>query len=132
MEAACCSRGSRYCRADILPGSIVATILNAAICWRGTFEYVGHDFRNTGVHFAEKLRDAGLHSGSHVLDIGSGCGRVAIPLTEIIDLSGSYSGLELCAPLVHWCSSRITPKYPHFRFVRCDLKNPHYPEESTL
>jgi SAM-dependent methyltransferase len=86
----------------------------------------GDDFRNNGRHFAEKLRDAGLHGASHVLDIGSGCGRIAIPLTGIIDSTGSYTGLELSAPLVAWCSSHITPKHPQFRFVQCDLCNPLY------
>jgi SAM-dependent methyltransferase len=86
----------------------------------------GFDFRNNGRHFAEKLRDAGLHSGSHVLDVGSGCGRVAIPLTQVIGPDGRYTGLELNAPLVQWCSEHVTRKHPNFRFLPCDLKNPRY------
>jgi SAM-dependent methyltransferase len=86
----------------------------------------GQDFRNNGRHFAEKLRDAGLRSSSRILDIGSGCGRVAIPLRSILDATGSYTGLELSAPLVKWCQSHITPSHPNFRFVHCDVKSPFY------
>lgn len=90
------------------------------------WDFGGADFNNSGFHFAEKLRDAGLHNSSHVLDIGSGCGRIAIPLTGVLGANGSYAGLELSAPLVQWCSTHITPRYPHFRFVHCDLQNPLY------
>ena len=86
----------------------------------------GQDFRNNGRHFADKLTDAGLKSSSRVLDIGSGCGRIAIPLTRVIKPSGSYTGLELSGPLVTWCGAHITPKFPNFRFVQCDIKNPLY------
>jgi SAM-dependent methyltransferase len=86
----------------------------------------GSDFRNNGRHFAEKLHDAGLDACSRVLDIGSGCGRLAIPLTELLSAQGSYTGLELSPPLVQWCSEHLTPRYPNFRFVQCDLKNPLY------
>jgi SAM-dependent methyltransferase len=89
----------------------------------------GTDFRNNGRHFAEKMRDAGLHSASHVLDIGSGCGRIAIPLTHELGPSGSYTGLELSRPLADWCSANITPRQPNFRFVHSDLKNPMYNPE---
>jgi SAM-dependent methyltransferase len=86
----------------------------------------GQDFRNNGRHFVEKLTDAGLKDSSRILDIGSGCGRIAIPLTRILDPSGSYNGMELSEPLVKWCASHITPKFPNFAFVQCDIKNPLY------
>jgi SAM-dependent methyltransferase len=86
----------------------------------------GQDFSNTGRHFADKLRDAGLRSNSRILDLGSGCGRIAIPLTSILDTTGSYTGLELSAPLVEWCQSHITPSYPNFRFLQCDIRSPFY------
>ncbi len=86
----------------------------------------GRDFRNTGAHMAQKLRDAGLRGHSRVLDIGSGCGRIAIPLTAVLDANGSYAGLELSAPLVRWCSSHITRRFPNFTFVHSDIKSGHY------
>ena len=110
----------RY-REDLLPPFSMRRFIGEA-----RWDIGGSDFRNSGRHFAEKLSDAGLHAGSHVLDIGSGCGRIAIPLTQIIRPSGSYTGLELSAPLVAWCTQHISPKYPNFRFVHCDLKNPMY------
>ena len=90
------------------------------------WDFGGKDFRNTGLHFAAKLRDANLQVGSRILDLGSGCGRIAIPLTAILGPEGSYTGLELSAPLVNWCSLHITPRYPNFRFVHCAVANTHY------
>jgi SAM-dependent methyltransferase len=90
------------------------------------WDFGGRDFRNTGAHFVQKLRDAGLGAQSRVLDIGSGCGRIAIPLTAVLDTEGSYAGVELSAPLVRWCSSHITRRFPNFTFVHSDIKSGHY------
>ena len=44
------------------------------------------DFRAIGAEFLERLvRDAGLERHHRVLDIGSGVGRLAIPLTQYLD-----------------------------------------------
>ena len=110
-----------YFRGVLLPPFTMRRFVGEA-----RWDFGGVDFRNTGRHLLEKLYDAGLRSDSQVLDIGSGCGRIAIPLTGVIGPSGRYAGLELSAPLVRWCSTHITPKYPQFQFVHCDLKNPFY------
>ena len=87
----------------------------------------GRQFELTGRHFEAKLtKDAILRPESRVLDVGSGCGRIAIPLTEIIGPSGCYFGLEAVKVMVEWCQREITPRFPHFRFFHCDVRNKAY------
>src|SRR5438132_10756565 len=63
----------------------------------------GDDFSGLGKHFVERLvADAGLTASSQVLDLGSGCGRVAIPLTAALT-SGGYLGIEPNFAAVRWC-----------------------------
>lgn len=88
------------------------------------------DFRAIGAEFLERLvRDAGLLPGHRVLDIGSGVGRLALPMTQYLDETGSYDGVDPVAAGIDWCSATITPVYPAIRFhhhdVRHDLYNPH-------
>ncbi|PZR88658.1 MAG: class I SAM-dependent methyltransferase, partial [Hyphomicrobiales bacterium] len=64
-------------------------------------------------------------STDHILDIGSGCGRVAIPFTEYLT-TGKYDGFDVVLPMVEWCSQNITAKYPHFNFQHASLKNTKY------
>ena len=87
----------------------------------------GQQFESIGRHFRVKLiEDAGLSVASRVLDLGSGCGRLAIPLTGVIGSSGSYFGLEAVQSMVRWCQRHITPRFPHFRFVHADVRNRFY------
>ena len=56
----------------------------------------GGDFRGVGEEFASYARElAGLTSSDPVLDVGSGVGRIVLPLTRIINGQGSYDGLEI-------------------------------------
>jgi SAM-dependent methyltransferase len=87
----------------------------------------GRGFEITGWRFVEKLlQDAGLTPGVRMLDLGSGCGRTAIPLTETIGPRGLYRGLEPARTMVEWCQRRITPRFPHFHFVHFDARNKVY------
>ena len=46
----------------------------------------------------------GLKPEHRVLDIGSGIGRVAIPLTEYLNEKGSYEGFDVVELGVNWCN----------------------------
>lgn len=85
------------------------------------------DFKKLG----EKLKDdfikyGGLQPHHHVLDIGCGIGRIAIPLTNYLDKSGGYEGFDIVKEGIDWCQSRITPRYPNFRFKHIPLRNDLY------
>ena len=85
------------------------------------------DFRAIGAEFLERLvRDAGLQPGDRVLDIGCGIGRLALPMTQYLDESGSYDGVDPVAAGVSWCQATITPEYPNVRFRHLDLQHPLY------
>lgn len=93
----------------------------------------GEEFTIQGNHFVQKLiEDASLRPDSKVLDLGSGCGRIAIPLTKVLGTAGAYIGLEPMAKLVRWCLRKITPRFPNFEFRHCDIYNNLYNRTGTL
>ncbi|GLR16464.1 class I SAM-dependent methyltransferase [Portibacter lacus] len=84
----------------------------------------GGDFKETGNRFVSYFKAHGLEKEDRVLDIGSGIGRMALPLTMFLD--GKYVGLDIMHQGVDWCNEHISDKYPNFRFIYLDLKNDLY------
>jgi SAM-dependent methyltransferase len=83
------------------------------------------DFRTVGEELKELLIRFGLKPDDRVLDIGSGVGRVAIPLTRYLD-SGTYDGFDVVRRGVTWCRRHITQLYPNFRFHHVKVQNSEY------
>jgi len=83
------------------------------------FKAVGDEFLN---HF---FTLGGLKSSDRVLDIGSGIGRMAIPLTGVLK-EGSYEGFDIDKRGIKWCQEHITPKHKNFNFQYVDLYNKFY------
>ena len=95
--------------------------------------YTGPDYLKSGQSLAGVLTGyAGLQADSAMLDIGSGIGRLAVPLTKLITPPGSYDGLEIVDRGVRWCSTKITPGYPHFRFTHANIFNAEYNPGGTV
>jgi SAM-dependent methyltransferase len=85
------------------------------------------DFMLEGVNALRSLvHYGGVQPSSHVLEIGSGIGRVALPLTQYLDASGSYVGIDIVNDGVAWCHENITQVYNNFRFLHFDIFNPYY------
>jgi ubiquinone/menaquinone biosynthesis C-methylase UbiE len=63
-----------------------------------------------------------LHEGDFIVDIGSGNGRLAIPLVEH---KVSYLGLEPKLACVDFSRQAFAP-WPQIKFEYVDLWNPHY------
>jgi SAM-dependent methyltransferase len=82
------------------------------------------DFRATGDEFFALFRRAGLQPEDDVLDVGSGIGRMAAPLTGW--LRGRYEGFEIVGEGVEWCRRNLTPRHPNFSFTHVDLYNGTY------
>lgn len=84
------------------------------------------DFFNSGRHNFELMRRHGnLKRGHRVLDVGCGCGRVAVPLTEFLT-KGSYDGFDIVPELIDWATNNIGSRYPNFRFRCVDVRNDFY------
>jgi len=87
----------------------------------------GGDFARTGESYLNFFIDVcGLTPDSHVLDVGCGVGRMAIPLTRYLSPMGQYQGFDVVKPGIEWCRKTITPRFPNFQFEWIDLYNKTY------
>ncbi len=94
---------------------------------RGMIFTGGGDFIKAGERFLEFfVRYGKLEPHHRVLDVGSGIGRMAIPLTKFLNEKGSYEGFDIIRTGVKWCRQNITSRYPAFRFQLVDLQNDLY------
>ena len=84
------------------------------------------DFKKQGEKLLEYFIEAGLQTQHKVLDIGSGIGRVALPLTTYLSKQGSYEGFDVVRMGVQWCEKNISSKYPNFNFRYVALGNDLY------
>lgn len=87
---------------------------------QGDYKAVGREFAK---HFIEL---GGLQPHHKVLDVGSGLGRMAAPLTSYLKPPGEYWGLEITKDFVAWCKESISPRHVHFQFLHCDIYNASY------
>lgn len=95
--------------------------------------FIGNgDFERIGDAFMSSLINGGnLRPDSKVLDVGSGQGRVARPLTGYLSSEGSYHGIEIVQSAVDWCKHEYR-RYPNFQFIHADIFNTHYNRNGTL
>ena len=85
------------------------------------------EFRAVGEEFLRHFREiGGLEPGHRVLDVGSGIGRMAVPLTEYLEGKGSYDGFDVSREGVAWCRRAISARFPRFRFLHVDVANSVY------
>jgi SAM-dependent methyltransferase len=79
------------------------------------------EFTTAGLVVLDCCRLGGLRPDDRVLDIGSGVGRVAVPLTAHLTSRGVYTGVDMWREGVDWCTKTITPRFPNFTFRHLDL-----------
>lgn len=85
------------------------------------------NFREIGAEFLGHLvRIGGLQPDDRVLDIGSGLGRIAIPLTQYLSATTTYLGLDPAKEGIAWSQRHVTPTYPNFRFKHLDVAHEIY------
>lgn len=100
-----------------------------------SLRFVGDgDFRAIGAEFlGHFLRYGRLEPADHVLDLGCGVGRMAVPLTQYLDPEhGAYDGVDVVPAGIAWCAARITPVYPRFSFHHLDLRNALYNPDGAV
>ena len=87
----------------------------------------GGDFKKTGIEFRDLfIKIGGLKPTDRVLDIGSGIGRIAAPLTGYLSQEGSYEGFDIVEYGIEWSKKNITSRHPNFHFQLADIHNDHY------
>jgi len=90
--------------------------------------FIGHgDYKKQGEKFLAYFQElAGLKPEHAVLDVGCGIGRMAVPLTHFLSISGSYEGFDIVKSGIDWCKKHITTEFPNFRFQYTGLYNQLY------
>lgn len=85
---------------------------------RGDFIKQGQEWLNLFIE------EGGLLPTHTVLDIGSGIGRIALPMMDY--LKGEYQGFDAVKTGVDWCQKHISSRKPNFRFEYIELHNDLY------
>ena len=88
--------------------------------------YVGplRSFESSGAEFMSYLRLlAGLRPEERVLDIGCGCGQMALQLEHYLD---RYVGVDIHQPSISWCQKTIGRRKSDFEFAHIDVRNLAY------
>lgn len=97
--------------------------------------YVGplRTFESSGAEFSTYLRLlAELQPEERVLDIGCGCGLMALYLKDYLDASGSYAGLDIHQPSIRWCQKKISASHSNFHFAHIDVRSMAYNAKGKL
>jgi ubiquinone/menaquinone biosynthesis C-methylase UbiE len=84
------------------------------------FSTIGEEFLRYFIELGE------LKPNEKVLDVGCGCGRMAVPLTKYLGGEGSYEGIDIVPDSINWCKENVTPKHPNFRFQLADIYSEFY------
>lgn len=71
-------------------------------------------------------REIPLREGLSVLDVGCGCGRIAVALRPHLGRTGRYLGVDIVPGLIRFARWQITRRFWRFRFVLRDQVNPSY------
>ena len=94
---------------------------------RGRIFIGSGDFTRTGKMILDNLVElGGLQPHHRVLDVGSGIGRIAVPLIGYLNSEGAYEGFDIVKSGIKWCRQRISKRYLNFRFTHIDLRNDLY------
>lgn len=75
--------------------------------------------------FSELVGRFGLDNRSRVLDIGCGCGRLAIPFSYYLD-SGRYYGVDVWDAGIEWCRKHLLGDRKHVEFQCLGSNNNYY------
>lgn len=49
-----------------------------------------------------------LVPGSRVFEIGCGCGRLAMAFSEVLDKTGTYTGMDVDQEMIEWCRKNLS------------------------
>lgn len=85
------------------------------------------EFKKNGEEFFRIYKDVcGLQPDEKMLDVGCGIGRKTLPLTQYFSGAATYDGIDITSAGIEWCSNKITPRFPNFKFQHINVYNKHY------
>lgn len=95
--------------------------------------FVGsNEFKKVGDEFVQYFKDiVDLKSSDTVLDIGSGIGRISIPLSKYL-INGEIFGFDIDKRGVNWCQKNLTSKNPRLHFEYVDIYNKYYNKNGKI
>ena len=67
-----------------------------------------------------------LGPDERILDIGCGCGQIALSLMPYLAGKGGYVGCDVSEEAVNWCRSHIASRDERFSFYHMDVRNGMY------
>lgn len=99
----------------------------------GTFTGAFSDFEASGEALVGALGSvAGVGPSSHVLDVGCGVGRLAVPMSRFLDAEGGYEGLDIVPAGIEWCNEHIVSPHGNMHFTLADIYNKEYNPKGRL
>ena len=96
--------------------------------------YVGplKSFESSGNEFMGYLRTlARLQPDERVLDVGCGCGQMALQLKDYLEDNGRYVGVDIHGPSIDWSRRKISTRHANFEFAHIDVRNLAYNPHGT-
>jgi ubiquinone/menaquinone biosynthesis C-methylase UbiE len=73
-----------------------------------------------------------LSPEDHVLDLGCGIGRIAIPLTRYLSAEGRYVGIDINQDDLRWCRHNLSHQFSTFEFLHADVHSKEYNPGGSL
>ena len=67
-----------------------------------------------------------VNPSSHILDVGSGMGRLAIAMPDFLDANGRYEGIDIVPEGIEWCKQHIVGPHDNIHFTLADVYNKEY------
>ncbi len=68
----------------------------------------------------------GIGPGNRLLDVGCGCGSLALQLMGFFQDGGGYTGIDVDAGAIDWAQKALSRRDPRLRFELADVRNDQY------
>lgn len=87
---------------------------------------VDHFFGNMRLFMREVLARCQVNRNSHIVDIGSGCGVLSLPLSRFLGPAGRYVGVDVWEEGNNWCRANTRNLDADIAFFTQPVQNNYY------